>query len=64
MKNKTKKEENNIKLENELTKQVAKLLKIKEYCMNLKSTKNIDINKCLDYIIQLCINEGDGKDDN
>lgn len=45
-------------LENELTIQVAKLLKIKEYCINLKSSKNIDINKCLDYIIQICVKEG------
>lgn len=44
-------------LEKELTKQVAKLLKIKEYCFNLKSANDFNKHDALDYILKLIMEE-------
>ena len=38
----------------ELTKHVAKLLEIKQYCTNIKYTnKNEETNKIIDYILKI-----------
>lgn len=40
-------------LEKELTIHVNKLVKIKEYCVNLKSAKDFDKDKAIDYILKI-----------
>lgn len=44
-------------LEKELTKHVGKLLKIKDYCINLKTIEHFDKIQALNYILKIIMED-------